>query len=301
MEKRLKKISKPAKILSLYQNQELIGSATDLNLDVFNDYDLQEYIEFNDDKKAMIMIEEQFKKKFKDAKDNEDIYITDFKCGFDKGGIPLRWNYNDMMKGYKYIDDRKIYFINCLHLKSTIKIDVLYIDQEGRINEISQNYYFKFGDIQTYNNKSIKELKTSLLIDFKNLYYDEKKLYKALKRLYSYYKITNNKTKINKLVSFFNSDVGYYSKLLSDLQSLILLIEQKFRKVKKSIIYNNISILYYDENNEKFKIYLKNLIENFKNLNIFQIKDIINEIIDYIEETINNDTYEFIKKNKIIK
>lgn len=301
MERRLKKISKPAKILLLHQKQEVLGSAADLDLEVFNDYDLQEYATFEDLNDIYKFIYEEFKQKFIDAKNNKDIFITDFKCGFTQGGEPIRWKYNDMKKGYKIIEDKKIYFITCLYQKSTIKLDVLYIDDEGRIHEISENYYITIGERSTFNKSTKKEISTNLLIDFKDLFYNKKNYYKALKRLYSYYKINTHNTKIDKLIKFFNSDVGYHSKLISDLKSVILLIEQNFRKVNKAIIYNNIDILYRDKNNEKYKENLKNLLNIFNNLNISQIKDKINEIIYLIEDRINNETLDYINKNDIIK
>ena len=46
-----------------------------------------------------------FKDKFISCKEDEDYFITDFKCGLNTDGSPLRWEYKDIMKGYKILDD----------------------------------------------------------------------------------------------------------------------------------------------------------------------------------------------------
>ena len=301
MNRRLKKISKASDILLLHESQEILGTAADLNISTFTDYDLQEYIDCVDNDIIYNIIYEEFKKKFIISKKDNDIYILDFKCGHGRGGMPIRWQYIDIINGYKYIDDEKIYFTNCLRQKSVIKLDVIYIDNEYRLYEISQNYYIKIGDNKNYNDILVDDILRDLLINFRTLFYDEKKYYKSLKRLYSYYKLKDNKLKMKKLQSLFNSELGIDNKLSSDLKTIILLIDNKFRKVKKDLIYNNIKLLISLKNNKKYEIYLKNLIKNFNNLNISDIKNEIQKIIDVIDNDINNKTLEYINKNNILK
>ena len=45
-----------------------------------------------------------FKQIFINSKNNDDIFITDFKCGEIKGE-PSRWSYDDIMEGSKIILD----------------------------------------------------------------------------------------------------------------------------------------------------------------------------------------------------
>jgi hypothetical protein len=301
MNQRLKKISKASDILLLHEKQEILGTSGDLNISTFTDYDLQEYINCVDNDIIYNIIYDEFKKKFIISKKDNDIYIIDFKCGHSKGDIPIRWEYRDIIKGYKYIEDEKIYFTNCLRQKSVIKLDVIYVDKEYRLYDITQNYYIKIGDDKNYNDILYDDVLRNLLIEFRTLFYDEKKYYKSLKRLYSYYKLKNNKSKIKKLQTLFNSELGIDNKLSSDLKIIILLIDNKFRKIKKDLIYNNIKLLMSLKINEKYEIYLENLIKIFKNLNISDIKNELQKIIDVIDKDINDKTLEYINKNNFLK
>ena len=82
-------------IMSVAGKYQIIGSSNISNLIYNSDYDLQEYDELKSTDKAYHI----FKTKFKSAMMNPNIYITDFKCGENKNGEPLRWSYDDMMLG----------------------------------------------------------------------------------------------------------------------------------------------------------------------------------------------------------
>jgi len=298
--KRLKKIKAVKNILVLHQYNELLGTAKDDDLDIINDYDLQEYAKFKDNKYIYNLIHEKFKEIIKDIKNNDDMYLIDFKLGKLVSSEQIRWSYNDVMKGYKIIDDEKINFVDVLHQKSIIKIDIIYIDDNHALWEISNNYYISIGDFKTYNDFDINDIKKNLLIDFKQLYYNDNNKYKSLKRLYSYYKLDHNKQKIKVLQSIFNSQIGYDNKLISDLKTLLLLIDNKFRKAERSIIYDTLTVLKNSENNENNKNLLIKLIDNFKNLSKNLIISKINDIIDIIYNNVNIETEKYISKYKLL-
>ena len=298
--KRVKNIKKPKNILILHQYNELLGTAKDEDLDIINDYDLQEYANFKDNKYIYNLIHDKFKEIIKDIKNNDDMYLIDFKLGRLPSTEQIRWSYNDVMKGYKIIDDEKINFVDALHQKSIIKIDIIYIDDNRALWEISNNYYISIGDFKTYNDFDINDIKKNLLIDFKQLYYNDNNKYKSLKRLYSYYKLDHNKKKMNILQNIFNSQLGYDNKLMSDLKTLLLLIDNKFRRIERNIIYNTLIILKNNENNKYYQNLMNKLIDNFKNLNKNEIIKEINDIIDIIYNNVNIETEKYISKYKLL-
>ena len=119
--------------MSVAGKYQIIGSSNITNLIYNSDYDLQEYDNFKSTDKAYHI----FKTKFKSAKMNPNIYITDFKCG-EIDGQPLRWTYDDMMLG----ENQGITFKSAMLQKKTIKLDMVCIIG-GRYLEFSDNYYFK--------------------------------------------------------------------------------------------------------------------------------------------------------------
>jgi hypothetical protein len=295
-------LKKPFNILEMYENQEIIGTAADKDINIVNDYDLQEYINLEGDKRQLyINIYEEFKKKFKDAIMNKDIFITDFKCGHYKS-IPIRWNYENMMNGYKVIEDKKIWFINALQQKSVIKLDVLFLDSEtSRLHEISQNYYIEINNNSNYDKIVKKNIKTSLLRSFKDYYYNDKNFFKAMKRLYSYYKIFDERSKKIKLFQdLFNSEMGKQNKIISDLKTLLLLMEQTFRPVKKNIILDNLLALNFSSFDENIKAMYDTLINNFKRMSKNQVKEHIENIINNVFNELNDKVFKYITEKKLL-
>lgn len=303
MNKDLKKIKKPMNLLLLFENQEIIGTAADEEINIVNDYDLQEYVNLEGKTNLDLYndIYQEFKEKFLEAKRNKNIFITDFKCGHYKS-IPIRWNFENIIDGYKVVEDKKIWFINALQQKSVIKLDLLYLDKDKRLYEITQNYYLEINKNTTYNKIMKTDLKASLIKSFKEYYYNDKNFYKALKRIYSYYKIfdKNNKN-IELLRELFNSELGKQSKIISDLKNILLLMDQTFRNVPKNIIYDNLLLLNFNIfDNEIITLY-NEIMQNFKSLSKNMIREKIENIINLLFDVVNEKTLKYIEKNNILK
>lgn len=280
------------KLLEINQS-EIIGSAKDKEIFYKTDIDLQEYINYSDDSIDIYNnVLNKYRDIFKKISKIKNIEITDFKCGVLSGDIPIRWNYNNIKNGYQIIEDKQINFIDCLQEKSIIKIDLLIFDTNNKIfAEYSNNYYYMFDDFNTNPNVlNKKEIGISLLKDAID-YKQEGKIYKSLKRLYAYYKLKNKNSKKDKLIPFFNSDIGKLSYLNNILSLVLFVIDNDIKKLnKKSYILSNLNFVnkYYN---------IKNLIKDYKQNNNF--KDNLNNTIDKINMYISNETNKFIKDNKI--
>lgn len=281
--------------LTLHGTQRVVGSASVKEMDYSADYDLMEYVSFERTTEMYELILDLFREKFRTAYKSKNIWITDFKCGVLAGGKPIRWKKEDIAKGYQVIEDVKIYFVDCLQEKSTIKLDAISLIN-GLFHEFSEIYFITFGDYKTYEPEYTKKvnIETSLLKDVKA--YTEKGNYmKTLKRLFAYLRISEkDPALLQSLVSFFNSPVGELSSYKSDLELVSIMLGQSFRPVKhKDIVYN----LKYIE---------KHINPHFKDLvkSILQVKTDakIKEHTEQVEEILNNEiqakTKEFIQNNK---
>jgi len=265
--------------LSIDGEQSLVGSSADKNILYSADYDLLENKSFNKSSDIYNHIYKLFKDKYNEALKNPNIWITDFKCGVFRGQ-PQKWSKEEIKRGYKNIDGNILLFTDCLQQKSRIKLDIIAIDKDHNITEYSDIYIIRIGEFNLTDNVNIEDIKTSILNDFYS-YANDKKYFKALKRLYSYAKITNAKKLQNDLVSIFNSSLGEDYKTMSDLNTLLLLLEQKFKPINKEIILTHLKMMKINTNKNK-------------------LKPSLNTMIDTINNNINEKLIPLIKSNKNI-
>jgi len=283
--------------LSISGKYKIIGSASLKSILYASDYDLNEEYTSNANN-TYNKVYQIFREKFISAKMNPNIYIIDFKCG-EVDGEPIRWNYKDMLKGRKILSDgSRISFQDCLKMKSTIKLDII-----AKVNsvflDITENYFLKLGSNTNFdsdffnkenNLKSIKQSFDECIL--------EKDFFKALKRSFSY-KALKNKTKYKsqliKLVEFFNSAVGIINKAKNDLNTLIFLIENKFRKPNIKDIKSNLQIIKQSLSVEPINKTIDNMC-NLKSLTSILFK--IKKLKDILYSLSNKTTLDFIQKNK---
>jgi len=283
-------IEKTKSFLNLLGKQELIGSASKDNKMLYSaDIDLQETIKSKkDDVDLQEKILKLFQNKFKKAKKSKNLFITDFKAGVSPiNNLPLKWSYDDIMNGYKLLDNNiKFQFVNVFNQKSTIKLDLV-LENDNKFIEFSENYYFDLKNNKSYQQKTNEEIITSLKGDIRYYNHTKNNKLKALKRLYSLFKLTNNKnTEIIK--TFLNLKmIGSKYKLKSDLEVILLMIEQNFKKVKINKIIEILKKMNYHK------------LSNYKTLKTIKNKiDIeIKKINNYLNEKTNN----FIFKNNLQK
>jgi len=147
----------------------IVGSASLKGILYNSDYDLNE-MDHIKGPGAFDKVYEIFKHKFQLAKSNSNMYITDFKCGADSDGQPLKWTYDDLIK-------KKAQFIQALQTKSMIKLDIIYLIN-GTYVEITEVYFLDIGSHTTYNNKELDSttIKSELLKAMAECVQDSKRL-----------------------------------------------------------------------------------------------------------------------------
>jgi len=275
--------------LTINGKYQVIGSGALEKIKYNSDYDLQEFINDKSNKNVLDKIYNYFKKKFKFCKKDKNYFITDFKCGIGLDGEPLRWTYNDIMKGI----NNGLTFQDTLLQKSTIKIDMIVLI-DGIFTEFSENYYFKIGKDTNYYNEDIElGIEKSL-----NEYLYMKNYWKVLKRLFSLLmrekKNNKKKKKLIKLIDFFNSNVGLINKCKNEFTILLTVIEQKFRKPKLDDILYNIEKIKEWSREAGIELMYDDF---FKTTSLKKIEKLIVKTSDELADIVNNYSLQFIKKN----
>jgi hypothetical protein len=290
-------------LMTINGKYSVIGSSVLKKIKYNSDYDLDELIKDNSSSKTILNnIHQMFLQKFQEAIKEPNIYITDFKCGEEKNGEPLRWEYDDLKKGFQKINGSIYYFQDCILQKSTIKLDVIALIN-GNFTEFSDNYYFRLGNHGNFNPKEIT--RKSVLKSLKQSFdeeYNEKNYYKSLKRSFAYNMLKSGKSpKLEKLVNFFNSDIGILNKARSDLDVLILILQNEFRKPKLNDIKINLQIIKQQLSyNTEYK--LNNISSSIdkicKSSSLEQIEKNIQSLSDMLSYIVNKSGLKYIMQNK---
>jgi hypothetical protein len=218
--------------LNIGREINLIGSSNKREILYNSDYDLESHFKAKKEN-VLSKIYQHFKKVFIQAKKDPNVFIVDFKCGEMPDGEPIRWTYKDMMKGSK----SGYTFAECLMMKSTIKLDEIYL-LNGSFVDITDNYYLNLNGHENSPKPTKKEMIAGIKADAKELI-KEGNYYKALKREFLL-------KPTQKLVKYFNSEMGILNKARSDLDILLILNEQTFRKPKISDLNGDIQIIKQD-------------------------------------------------------
>ena len=108
----------------------------------------------------------------------------------------------------------------------------------GRYLEFSDNYYFKINKKLLYEKPSIKSVENNLIKSGASEYSTGNYM-KFLKRKFSIAVMNNDITMQEKLVQYFNSEIGYWNKQLSDLKIVQLVLDQRFREPDMITVWTN--------------------------------------------------------------
>lgn len=209
----------------------------------------------------------------------------------------LRWKPADIKKGkIKMPCGGERSLETSLLDKTTTKIDLLK-KVGNQFAEVSENYYIRVGDQSNFVKAPSKgETEASLEDDIH--YYSKVDSFKALKRLFSLLQIegkTKNKAKLERLVDFFNSQVGYLNKIKNELTILQVLLEQTFRRPKWVDIEANIQFI-KEQISTVYKVPLDEKI--FKTIDAISDKNALSTIKTlktYFAEKINQNSKDFLR------
>lgn len=293
-------------LLSVAGKYRVVGSSSYKSIRYNNDYDLDEvYSKTKTSKAVLDKILSIFQDIFQTAEKNPNLYITDFKAGIDSNREALRWNKNDINRGFKQLKNGKLVtFQDILLTKSVIKLDLVdYLD--GYFTEISEMYFFKFGSHTNYYEDEFEKehMLTELKINTNSLL-EEGNYFKALKRLFSYLSIKDQvkyKDELIRLIHFFNSNVGLIYKAKSELDVLLLLLQNEFRKPPLKDIFNTLQIVKQNLSGV-FEISLKDVTTMIDKICLYDsysaVIKALKELSDYLYKVASDKSLDFISQNK---
>ena len=151
--------------------------------------------------------------------------------------------------------------------------------------EISIIYATKY-----QNQKTKEQIESEFEDEIKE--YSLENSFKALKRLYSLLSLDDKNMKLKeKLIKFFNSDIGLVNKVANDLETLSLLINKYKIPYKK--IYDNTQML-----KERLSVIPWLSVKNFDEITKVNYKSKIKEIISYIRDKVNLPSKIFLNEFK---
>ena len=323
---------------SIKGKYRLIGSNSLRAVSYGSDYDAESHIK----DATPQTIARRFQQEFADAVEDPDVWITDFKAGYDprlvyKGDysrqsilkyvenplIPesrrkailetsgedqrelvrdlfiLRWTPDEIAEGKKrLIDGTYRSLAEAVQDKTILKIDLITL-VGNQFLEISINYYIRFANGETNQDKvpAKTDLETDLEDDIH--YYSKRDSFKALKRLFSLLMLEGedkHQKKINRLLEFFNGQVGYLNKIKNELTILEVVLTSKFRKPKWEDVEANLQFI-KEQISLVYEIPLTDKL--FETINKATEKTVLRDVItlrDYFAGKINDESKAFLRE-----
>jgi hypothetical protein len=135
----------------------------------------------------------------------------------------IRWSPSDILKGYTILRDGSKYTLADAFKSKTglIKMDIIaYVD--NKFTEFSIIYRF------VYKNKDISDSFKQLLLSFHlttEISYLEQKYFKVIKRLFSIARKNQDEKNLSLLTSILNSELGRIYIVISDINTIIYILE----------------------------------------------------------------------------
>jgi len=283
-------LTKVINLMSITRKYKVVGSANLRTSEFIQDYDVDEMFKTKgNEAKILDSLTARFKDIFKISYKNPELFITDFKAGTDPSysedddRFKLRWNKEDMKKGYKILGNgEKKFFRDCLMDKSRLKLDMIYL-LNGEFIEISEMYRLNINGRKNYDDANIEqELKNEI-----KKYKKQGKYFKVLKRKFS---LAKWKGIIKKdYIDIFNGQAGLLNNLINQLKIIQNICLQTFRKPKLDDVRANLQSIKF-KLSSVYEIYHPNFSSKLDAIckkPLSKIYDSLTPIIDNLEKQLN--------------
>ena len=281
MKKYHQKIHKITNIIAITSKVNMVGSASRKKSIYYSDYDLYEVV----DNHTPNQLYNHFKSIYSQINIMPNTIVSDFKCGIDKKGNPIRWDYNAMHRG----ETNGVSFIDALKMRSMIKIDVITLIN-SRIIEISEVYSITLDETSNIENTEKDYIKQDILQEYKQIIKNGN-YFKALKKMYSIIRLENeNDRQLDILINYFNSPIGLLYRIKSDLETILLIINEK--KFETDIIIQSLHLM----NEQLSSFQVENLIENIIKTKREKMITIIYKQVQIIKRLLNADAKKIISQ-----
>jgi hypothetical protein len=284
-------------LMSITRKYNIVGSANLRTSEFIQDYDIDGMFKTKvNEAKILDSLTAKFKDIFKISHKNPALFITDFKAGTDPSypedddRFKLRWNREDIKKGYKILGNgEKKFFRDCLMDKVRMKLDMVYL-LDGEYIELSEIYRLNINGRKNYDDANIiQELKQEI-----EKYKKEGNYYKMYKREFSLLRHQGknkgkNKKRQIQLINLFNGQAGLLNNLINQLKIIQNVCIQTFRKPKLDDVRNNLQSIKF-KLSSVYEIYHKNfsnIIDSICKKPLSKIYDSLTPIINNLEKKLN--------------
>ena len=225
-------------ILTFNEIPKVVGSYSYKNHKYPSDVDVFEKITLNLDKEqAAIFYTNMFKNIIERLLINDSIYfISDFKCGLDSNGDPIRWSGSEIINGYAIRNGIKYLFNNSVQDRAITKLDVIsWISGKFQSVEVFYDLRYKNGVFYPLGDYA-KNLMNDIL---KYSSDDYKNPLKVIKRLWSLSRLKNCNELIGTIDPLLSSDVAALNQINSDIDIIININQILYRNIKhQSTLYD---------------------------------------------------------------
>lgn len=225
-------------------------------------------------------------------------FFSDLKCGIDRYGNPLHWNYGDILLGAKIEDDYLL--SDAVMQKSLCKVDMI-AQLYGRYVEVSMIYAISIDGVpQNYTKMTTQMIVDSIKHDVtKQL--EKNDYFKAIKRVYSIAKLINDTNVMAIVVPLLQSNVSKLATIASLLNTIGLMAKQNI-PVSHEVANKEISYMLYqlssvqdiDFDRAKITEWMGLLVTSIKEDDAVITIDGINTITSYIKEITNRETADYL-------
>jgi hypothetical protein len=228
-----KQVVEIVEVMSLTDGKDikLVGSMTLRNQLYAGDYDMNELVPVSSVDDAV----NKFQKMISRLLTMKDVFVGDIKAG-EVNEEPVRWNPKQCLKGFLMIDDRRFTLQDAFSSPTLTKVDVVGYTDQQRFQDFSCIYTFKQGSkvlnpIDLDPNKGLRE-------DIQ-AYENEGNYFKVMKRMYAFARLKKQKKVLETLTPILNGDLGRIYSLLSDVSTILYLLENEevvpFDKIQHEI------------------------------------------------------------------
>lgn len=249
----------------------VIGSYTDKNRRYYSDIDIDDLIS-TDIQTFFSML----KYKLKTIINDPNFYFIESKAGM-YGGKPIKWTLDEILDGYRYIDNKKVDLLGTLFNASNVKIDLIILDKNNNLLPVTVSYKFK----DNLTNTQTGYASTLYLEAQRNVKQGNE--YEAYKKLYLYYKDKGDMKHMNDMLDVLNSKTGLTYTKLHKLKEIKRLLDSD-NKYSFNIIQNNLKDI---QNGLPSDISFV-MIPLTNSVSLDSIKSNINKAISAINAYINN-------------
>jgi hypothetical protein len=270
--------------MSLESKVNVVGSASIKRSIYYSDYDLFESV----NNRTPDTIYSHFLGVFNLIKSSPNAVIADFKLGTSKNNKPLRWDLNEI----HHKENNGVSFEEALKQKGIIKMDVVAL-VGSRFVEITEVYNIRIKGTSNMDYSKEKVIK-DILEEYKEMVKDGNYM-KSLKKMFSLVKLHDpNDKKLDVLMDYFNSPIGFLYRCKADLETILLILN--YRKFDIIDIKNSLQVL--KEQVSAFSV--ENNIEKISSLKSKEeMKEPLIKQIQKLKDFLNKDARKFIANRNL--